>query len=103
VKTERKWVYSILKDTTFGMDSKSNYCIKVDDNRYELLDSYKDYISGLISDYFGKTLHINIVKSSESFSSDSTAQQGMQEEKTKDNFELIKDILIKEFNAKIVR
>jgi DNA polymerase-3 subunit gamma/tau len=103
IKTERKWVYSILKDTTFEMDNKSNYCIRVDDNRYELLDSYKEYVTGLISNYFGKALNINIVKSSESFSSSSTSEHGAKEVAPgEDNFEKIKEILIKEFNAKIV-
>src|SRR4030095_16758763 len=69
IKTERKWVHSILKDTTFEVDSKSNYCIKVDDSRYDLLDGYKDYLTVVISNYFGKTLPINVVKHSDFVSS----------------------------------
>lgn len=104
IKTERKWVYSILKDTTFEVDSKSNYCIKVDDNRYELLDSYKDYLAGIISNYFGKPLNINVVKHSEFVTSVSGPPAAGDEAKPdEDNFEKIKQILIKDFNAKLVR
>jgi len=100
IKTERKWVYSILKDTTFELDSKSNYCIKVDDNRFELLDSYRDYLTGIISNYFGKPLNINVVKHSEFVTSVSTSAAKGDEKTEPDNFDRIKQILIKDFNAK---
>ncbi|HEY3249569.1 MAG TPA: DNA polymerase III subunit gamma/tau [Ignavibacteria bacterium] len=100
IKTERKWVHSILKDTTFELDGKSNYCIKVDDNRYDLLDSYKDYLTGVISNYFGQPLPINVVKNSDFISSRSNDELAKEEI---DNFEQIKSILIKEFNAREVK
>jgi hypothetical protein len=99
IKTERKWVHSILKDTTFELDGKSNYCIKVDDNRYDLLDSYKDYLTGVISNYFGQPLPINVVKNSDFVSSRSSDEPA----KEIDNYEQIKSIIIKEFNAREIK
>ena len=97
IKSERKWVYSILKDTTFELDNKSNYCIRVDENRYELLDSYKDYLTGIISNYFGKTLPVSVIKNSEN---ENTA--GELKEKQPDNYEQLKSIIVNEFNGKVI-
>lgn len=102
IKTERKWVYSIIKDTSFVVDNNSNYCIRVDDNRYELLDSYRDYLTGIISGYFGKPLNINVVKHSEFVTSVSSNEAKSEEQTGTDNFDKIKQILINDFNAKQV-
>jgi DNA polymerase III subunit gamma/tau len=102
IKTERKWVYSIIKDTTFEQDEKSNYILKVDDGTYELVDGYKDYLSGKISKYFGTPLAINLMKSSEFVSSyvqNKTADPSSEESES-DNYEKLRSILIKDFNAK---
>lgn len=102
IKTERKWVYSIIKDTTFEKDNKSNYLLRVDDGAYELVDGYKDYLSGKISKYFGQSLSINLVKSSEFVSSSAIneAKENSSSENQPDNYDKIRSILINEFNAK---
>jgi len=104
IKTERKWVYSIIKDTTFEQDEKSNLLIRVEDTSYELVDGYIDYLAGKISKYFGESLTIGLVKSSdfissstsESYSEDVTGESPVKP----DNFDKIRSILLKDFNAK---
>jgi len=104
IKTERKWVYSIIKDTTFEQDEKRNLLIRVEDTSYELVDGYIDYLAGKISKYFGESLSIGLVKSSdfisssssESYSEDVTGESAVKP----DNFDKIRSILLKDFNAK---
>lgn len=108
IKTERKWVYSIIKDTTFEQDEKRNLLIRVDDTSFELIEGYKDYLNGKISKYFGQSLTIGLVKSSE-FISTSSGNAGYSEYEDNndapqqvkpDNFDKIRNILINDFNAK---
>jgi len=108
IKTERKWVYSIVKDSIFEKDSKNNYLLRVDDSTYELADGYKDYLSGKIAKYFGESLSINLIKNSDVKNSDfvpSATAPGERNENVsvqnpEDNYEKIRSILVKEFNAK---
>ena len=108
IKTERKWVYSIVKDSIFEKDAKSNYLLRVDDSTYELADGYKDYLSGKIAKYFGESLSINLIKNSDVKNSDfvpSATAPGERNENVsvqnpEDNYEKIRSILVKEFNAK---
>jgi DNA polymerase III subunit gamma/tau len=108
IKTERKWVYSIIKDTTFEQDEKSNYCLRVDDSTYDLVDGYKDYLAGKISKYFGESLAIVLVKSSEFissssfFSEDKGDTSGSNDKQITDNYDKLRSILIRDFNAKEV-
>lgn len=114
IKTERKWVYSIIKDTTFEQDEKRNLLIRVDDTSFELIDGYRDYLAGKISKYFGQSLSIGLVKSSEFISShsgtqyeesnpheqDDFAEKDARKTAQPDNFERIRSILLKDFRAK---
>jgi len=104
IKTERKWVYSIIKDTTFEQDEKSNLLIRVEDTSYELVDGYIDYLAGKISKYFGESLSIGLVKSSEFISSSTSTSYGDEPSAgvtaKPDNFDKIRSILLKDFNAK---
>lgn len=114
IKTERKWVYSIIKDTTFEQDEKRNLLIRVDDTSFELIDGYRDYLAGKISKYFGQSLSVGLVKSSEFISSHSgthyeESETHQQEEfaaaesrkaARPDNFDKIRSILIKDFHGK---
>lgn len=114
IKTERKWVYSIIKDTTFEQDEKRNLLIRVDDTSFELIDGYRDYLAGKISKYFGQSLSVGLVKSSEFISSHSGTHYEESEthqpeefaaaESRKaaqpDNFDKIRSILIKDFHGK---
>jgi DNA polymerase-3 subunit gamma/tau len=106
IKTERKWVYSIIKDTTFEQDDKHNYMLRVDDGTYELVDGYMDYLAGKISKYFGQSLPVSLVKSSEfitSVSSYTPKDPGNESTSAEpDNYERLRAALIKDFNAKEV-
>lgn len=109
IKTERKWVYSIIKDTTFEQDEKQNLLIRVEDTSYELIEGYRDYLNGKISKYFGESLTIGLVKSSEFITSSSHTDYSEKSSGTeennrpdgpKDNFDKIRNILVNDFNAK---
>ncbi|MCI0448252.1 MAG: DNA polymerase III subunit gamma/tau [Chlorobi bacterium] len=108
IRSERKWVYSIIKDSTClsapgAKDEKGNLVIQVDDSTYELVDGYKDYLSGKVSKYFGQTISINLVKNSEFVSSsthDEKPPDKNNPQAAEENYEKIRSILIKELNAK---
>lgn len=109
IKTERKWVYSIIKDTTFEQDEKQNLLIRVEDTSFELIEGYRDYLNGKISKYFGESLNIGLVKSSEYITSSSYtdySENSSDDGETlkpvgpKDNFDKIRNILVNDFNAK---
>jgi len=114
IKTERKWVYSIIKDTTFEQDEKKHYCLRVDDSTYDLVDGYKDYLAGKISKYFGETMQVVLVKSSEfissaSFFGEDSSSPSVSDKQPKsvsrpviDNYDKLRTILIRDFNAKEV-
>lgn len=127
IKTERKWVYSIIKDSIFEADEKENFFLRVDESTFDLIDGYKDYLSGKISKYFGQSLSISLLKSEEMFSTTTekiveedapparqqqnnlqnnqqAKQQGAQpESKQPDNYDKLRSILINEFKAKDVK
>lgn len=114
IKTERKWVYSIIKDTTFEQDEKRNLLIRVDDTSFDLIDGYRDYLAGKISKYFGQSLSVGLVKSSEFISSNSglhyeqsnsheTDESPLTEPRKPaqpDNFDKIRSILLKDFHGR---
>lgn len=108
IKTERKWVYSIIKDSSFEADDNKNFYLRVDENTFELVDGYKDYLNGKISKYFGESISISLVKTTDMFS---TATETPAEEihhpantnekqNEQDNYDKLRSILINEFHAK---
>jgi DNA polymerase-3 subunit gamma/tau len=105
VKSERKWVYSMLKDTSFKNDGNMIYTIRINDKIYDMLYSYKDYLTGKITSHFGKELTVKFIKDS---ASDQPAENLSQlgaasiENNETDNFERIRKILLNDFNAKEV-
>ncbi len=83
--------------------------IRVDDTSFELIDGYRDYLAGKISKYFGESLSIGLVKSSEFISSStgttynetkSSEPSNCEPAAKPDNFDKIRAILMKDFNAK---
>jgi DNA polymerase-3 subunit gamma/tau len=103
IKAEKKmWIYSIVKDSFFEIDGVSNCFIKIDDSNFELLSGYKDYLADKISGYFGKSVNVTVVKSSNS-SAPVTEENNPEKENTRSNHDKIRSILINEFNAKEVR
>ena len=44
IKMERKWVYSMIKDSSFEVYEDKSCNINVHENRYEFLTSYQDYL-----------------------------------------------------------
>jgi len=106
IRNERKWVYSIIKDSSFDIDDKNKYRIKIDESMFELLDSYKDYLCGKISAYFGQTITVNLVKySDEPAVSQNISNSPEKHDKNntgKENYDKLRSILINEFNAREV-
>lgn len=105
VKSERKWVYSMLKDTSFETDGNKIYTIKIDEKTYDMLYSYKDYLTGKITGHFGKELTVRFIKDSASDKPEdnSSPHEATSSEKQEtDNFEKIRKILLNDFNAKEV-
>jgi DNA polymerase-3 subunit gamma/tau len=101
IKTERKWVYSIIKDSVFEKDGNSNYLLRVDENTYELADGYKDYLSGKIAKYFGESVSISLVKDSDAVSEiPAEKNENTKINNPQDNYDKIHSILVREFNAK---
>lgn len=117
IKTERKWVYSIIKDSIFEAGDKNDFFLRVDEGTYELIDGYKDYLSGKICKYFGESLTISLIKAEEMFSTStslpvenepqviesSPKPQTNNEPKQEDNYDKLRSILINEFKAKEVK
>lgn len=118
IKTERKWVYSIIKDSLFEADDNKNFFLRVDEGTFELIDGYKDYLNGKISKYFGESISISLVKTSDIYSTttetvtEEHAQpvismetkinetQGKESKSEEDNYDKLRSILINEFHAK---
>jgi DNA polymerase-3 subunit gamma/tau len=105
IKAEKKmWIYSIVKDSYFEVDSKSNCIIKIDESNFELLSGYKDYLADKISGYFGKPLNVSVVKYTASVSAPPEKKMDTSAEKKtgESNFDKIRNILRTDFNAKEV-
>ncbi len=101
IRTERKWVYSIIKDSSFDMDEESKYRIKIDESMIELLDSYKDYLCGKISAYFGQTISVSLIKYSDAAAQYIPASNENTHSEN-ENYDKIRSILVNEFNARKV-
>ena len=110
IRTEKKWVSSLLKDSSFEIDDKRNYYLKVDASKYEILCTHKDYLRGKISTYFGEPLNLYLVKYSESQTSgnevkdrrsDSTVNS--EKEDRNDNYHKISSIIVENFNGKEIK
>ncbi|RPI13330.1 MAG: DNA polymerase III subunit gamma/tau [Ignavibacteriae bacterium] len=104
IKNEKKWVYSMLKDSSFNSDGKTKCFIKVDETRYDLLSNYHDYLAGKICGYFGLNLVLKIVKGTTSPAP--ASQPGSTAGETAgnmDNYEKIRSILKNELNAKEIK
>lgn len=105
IRSERKWVYSIIKDSSFDVDEKNKYRIKIDESMFEMVDSYKDYLCGKISAYFGQTISVNLVKFSDTPAISqkiSNTPEKHDNASGKENYDKLRSILVNEFNGKLI-
>lgn len=105
IKSEKRWVYSLLKDAECTIGDDGIYLIKVVEQRYDSINSYKDYLKEKISDYTGKPAKIKLIKNTLSVHPDLSEQESSpdsNEEPGRNNTERIEEILKNEFNAKEV-
>lgn len=102
IKKERKWVYSMIKDSTFDIEPNKICRINIHENRYEFLSTYQDYLTAKISDYFGETVKINLVKNNDSEKAEipSPPRRNTNSDGGGDDVEKIRSFLIKEFDVK---
>ncbi len=104
IKTERHWVYTLLKETRCEADEKGNYIIKVIEQRYDSLSDYKEYLSDKVSSYFGEQVKLSIAKYSENKFSEPSVSTGQPvspaKEQDSENLEKIESFLKDELNAK---
>lgn len=105
IRNERKWVYSIIKDSAFDLDDKNKYRIIIDESMFELLDSYKDYLCGKISAYFGQNITVSLVKYGDIpaivNNNHVTTAKNNTPVPGKENYDKIRSILVNEFNARV--
>jgi len=99
IKTEKRWVYSLIKDSQCEVDLKGNYIIKVAEQKFETLRDYYDYLTQKVSSYFGQAVNLSITGYSESRSPGKSGENSNE----KNNLEKIESILVNEFNAKEVK
>jgi DNA polymerase-3 subunit gamma/tau len=103
IKNEKKWVYSMLKDTSFGTDGKNKCIIKVEENKFDMLSNHKEYLCGKISGYFGHQMSLNIEKN---IITPVQAAEGKLHDGKKpetDNYDKIRSILINDLKAKEIK
>ena len=102
IKKERKWVYSMIKDSTFEIDSNKICRINIHENRYEFLSTYQDYLTTKISDYFGESLKINLVKNNDTEKSEIPSPPRKRETGASggEDIDKIRSFLIRELDAK---
>lgn len=104
IKTERKWVYSMIKDSSFEVYEDKSCNINVHENRYEFLSSYQDYLTAKISNYFGEPLKLNFVKQNDPEHAEipSPVRNINIPKENNDNFEKIRSAIMTEFEARDV-
>jgi DNA polymerase-3 subunit gamma/tau len=100
IKDEKRFVYSILKNSSFSSDGKDTCFIRVDETNLELLERHQGYLCGVISNYFGQPMKLNFEKEIHEIKGE-PASSGSKESGG-GNYERIRSILVNELHAKEV-
>lgn len=101
ISLERKWVYSIIKDSALAQKDSLSYTIMIDDNKFEVVQSYKEFLTNKLTNYFGENLSITFSRFSDQKAGRKSELADTSTENIPDeNYEKIRSILIKDFNAK---
>jgi DNA polymerase-3 subunit gamma/tau len=102
IGTEKKWIHSIIKDSSIELSGNDNVRLAIDDAKYEVVNSYKEYLTEKISDYFGRNILLSFIKYSDTISP-VQSEAPLSGSEPESNFEKLRSILVKEFNAKEIR
>lgn len=102
IKDEKRFVYSILKNSSFSSDGKDTCFVRVDETNLEHLEIHKGYLSGVISNYFGQPMKLSFEKEI-SGKAGEPASYAVSKESADGNYERIRSILVNELHAKEVK
>lgn len=102
IKDEKRFVYSILKNSSFSSDGKDTCLVRVDETNLEHLEIHKGYLSGVISNYFGQPMKLSFEKEISEKSGEPASNTGSIES-ADGNYERIRSILVNELHAKEVK
>jgi DNA polymerase III gamma/tau subunit len=100
IKDEKRFVYSILKNSSFSSDGKDTCMVRVDETNLELLERHQAYLSGVISNYFGQPMKLNFEKEIPDTKEEPSSSAGT--EPGAGNYERIRSILVNDLHAKEV-
>jgi DNA polymerase-3 subunit gamma/tau len=106
IKNERRWVYSIIENTSAEIISANTLNLNVDESLHELIEGYKDYLSLKISRYFNRQLNISVTKrhaADDDTVGEDRIKHYEQNEKTHgqtDNYERLRAIILNEFGGR---
>ncbi len=102
IKDEKRFVYSILKNSSFSSDGKDTCFVRVDETNLEHLEIHKGYLSGVISNYFGQPMKLSFEKEISGKAGEPSSNTGSKESPD-GNYERIRSILVNELHAKEVK
>jgi DNA polymerase-3 subunit gamma/tau len=88
IKSEKRWVYSLVRNLGIEMEDDNVLCVKIGPVQYDMLAGFTDYVASKVQDVFGSEQKFRFAKA--------------EDEKNKENFNRICEILIKEFGGKEV-
>lgn len=113
IGSEKKWVYSMLKDSEIEQTGKNTYLLRVDEGRLEFLNTYKEYLVNKVTDHFGSGTGLELASKiaqqlnkpevsnpDAQKANDIPARRSTNGGEPADNFERICSILQNEFNAR---
>lgn len=96
LSSKNKWVHSLIKNSLFEYDSNRKCSLTLEDEYYDMINSYKDLLTSRLKEYFGKEIILEFKRLSET-------SPGKKEADVVKNIEKIKSILIDELKGKLVQ
>ncbi len=102
IKGEKRWVYSLIKDSLFEIDKTGKCIIRAPKQKYETLKDYRDFLENKVSNYFGEPVKLSMSVITEDEPAGSHSDHSNNSRSNTDTAGNIESILINEFNAKEV-
>ncbi|MCX7877304.1 MAG: DNA polymerase III subunit gamma/tau [Ignavibacteria bacterium] len=109
IKKERRWVYSIIENSSFIKAGDGIFVIETDEDSVELLQGYHEYLNIKLSECFGHKISLKLQKQEGKKNSEKTGDRVSESlskdpvsMKSDDNFEKLRSIIINEFGGREV-
>lgn len=108
IQSERRWVYSIIENTSLVNSGKGFLIIETDEDSAELLEGYRQYLNIKVSEYFGENITIQLQKRVNKEKSVNLNFQGQGKsnlnttEQVNNNFQKLRSIILNEFGGREV-